>query len=130
MKDIFNFINNNAVVASLFTLGITTIIQVIFRKNDRKYNEKQENKKERKQQFLNKAELHIEDKKWDSKENPDICLFMTNFTLTKLMSFIFQEKKGYLCATCVLLNRLYKYFILLNRHKKRGKDINILTNFN
>ena len=82
MKDIFNFINNNAVVASLFTLGITTIIQVIFRKNDRKYNEKQENKKERKQQFLNKAELHIEDKKWDSKENPDICLFMTNFTVS------------------------------------------------
>ena len=79
MKDIFNFINNNAVVASLITLAITTIIQIIFRKNDRKYNEKQENKKERKQQFLNKAELHIEDKKWDSKEKPDICLFMTDF---------------------------------------------------
>lgn len=79
MKDIFNFINNNAVVASLITLGITTIIQIIFRKNDRKYNEKQENKKEKKQQFLNKAELHIEDKKWDSKEKPDICLFMTDF---------------------------------------------------
>lgn len=82
MKDIFNFINNNAVVASLITLGITTIIQVIFRKSDRKYNEKQENKKERKQQFLNKAELHIEDKKWDSKEKPDICLFMTDFKVS------------------------------------------------
>lgn len=82
MKDIFNFINNNAVVASLITLGITTIIQIIFRKNDRKYNEKQENKKERKQQFLNKAELHIEDKKWDSKEKPDICLFMTDFKVS------------------------------------------------
>ena len=79
MKDIFNFINSNAVIASLITLSITTIIQVIFRKSDRKYNEKQENKKERKQQFLNKAELHIEDKKWDSKEKPDICLFMTDF---------------------------------------------------
>ena len=82
MKDIFNFINNNAVVASLITLGITTIIQIIFRKNDRKYNEKQENKKERKQQFLNKAELHSEDKKWDSKEKPDICLFMTDFKVS------------------------------------------------
>ena len=82
MKDIFNFINNNAVVASLITLGITTIIQIIFRKNDRKYNEKQENKKERKQQFLNKAELHIEDKQWDSKEKPDISLFMTDFKVS------------------------------------------------
>ena len=82
MKDIFNFINSNAVVASLITLGITTIIQVIFRKSDRKYNKKQENKKERKQQFLNKAELHIEDKKQDSKEKPDICLFMTDFKVS------------------------------------------------
>lgn len=82
MKDIFNYINSNAVVASLITLGITTIIQIIFRKNDRKYNEKRENKKERKQQFLNKAELHIEDKKWDSKEKPDICLFMTDFKVS------------------------------------------------
>ena len=82
MKDIFNFINSNAVVASLITLGITTIIQIIFRKSDRKYNEKQENKKERKQQFLNKAELHIEDKQWDFKEEPDISLFMTDFKVS------------------------------------------------
>lgn len=79
MKDIFSFINNNAIVASLITLFITTLIQMVFRNSDRKYNEKQENEKERKQQFLNKAELHIEDKKWDSKEKPDICLFMTDF---------------------------------------------------
>ena len=82
MKDIFNFINSNAVVASLITLGITTIIQIIFRKSDRKYNEKQENKKERKQQFLNKAELHIEDKQWNFKEEPDISLFMTDFKVS------------------------------------------------
>lgn len=79
MKSVFDFINNNAIVASLITLVITTIIQIIFRKSDRKYEEKKDNKKERKEQFLNKAELHIEDKKWDSKEKPDICLFMTDF---------------------------------------------------
>lgn len=62
MKDIFDFINNNAIAASLITLFITTIIQIVFRKSDRKYNEKQENKKDRKQQFLNKAEFHIEEK--------------------------------------------------------------------
>lgn len=82
MKDIFNFINNNAIVASLITLLITTIIQIAFRKSDRKYNEKLENKKEKKEQFLNKAEMRIEDKKWDSKETPDIYLFMTDFNVS------------------------------------------------
>ena len=79
MKEIFDFINNNAIVASLITLFITTIIQIVFRKSDRRYSEKQESKKERKQQFLNKAEFHIEEKQWDSKEEPDICLFITDF---------------------------------------------------
>ncbi len=79
MEDIFYFINNNAIAASLITLFITTIIQIAFRKSDRKYNEKQENKKERKQQFLNKAEFHIEEKQWDSKKELDIRLFMTDF---------------------------------------------------
>ena len=79
MEKIFDFINNNAIVASLITLFITTIIKIIFIKSDRKYNEKQERKKEKKHQFLNKAELHIEDKQWDSKEKPDISLFMTDF---------------------------------------------------
>ena len=79
MKNVFDFINNNAIVASLITLIITTIIQIAFRKSDRKYEEKKDNKKERKDQFFNKAELHIEEKKWDSKEKPDICLFMTDF---------------------------------------------------
>lgn len=79
MKSIIDFINNNAIVASLITLTITTITQIVFRKSDRKYSEKQDNKKERKEQFLNKAEMHIEDKQWDSKETPDIFLFMTDF---------------------------------------------------
>ena len=49
------------------------------KKSDRRYEEKKEKAKERKQEILNKAELHIEDKKWDFKEKPDICLFMTDF---------------------------------------------------
>lgn len=49
------------------------------KKSDRKYESKKENRKEKKQEFLNKGELHIEDKKWDSKEKPDICLFMSDF---------------------------------------------------
>lgn len=79
IKNIINYINNNAIVASLITLALSTIIQIIMKKSDRKYESKKENKKEKKQEFLNKAELHIEDKKWDSKEKPDICLFITDF---------------------------------------------------
>ena len=45
MKDILDFINNNAIVASLITLFLSTVIQVFFRRSDRRYNEKQENKK-------------------------------------------------------------------------------------
>ena len=86
MKDIFDFVNNNAIVASTIAIIISaiidTIIQIAFKKSDRKYNEKQENKKERKQQFLNKAEFHIEEKKCDSRETPDICLFMTDFKVS------------------------------------------------
>lgn len=48
---------------------------IIFRKSDRKYDLKKELKKE----IINKARLHIDDKNWDSKENPNICLFMTDY---------------------------------------------------
>ena len=48
MKEILNFINNNAGVVSLITLIVTIIYQVLMTKNDRRYKEKQESKKERK----------------------------------------------------------------------------------
>lgn len=79
MNDIFNYINNNAIVASLITLSISTIINIIFRRNDRKHEDKKENKKNRREEFINKAKLHIESKKWDSKEEPDIKVFLTDF---------------------------------------------------
>ena len=82
LKTIFKFINDNAVVASLITLTISTIINVLLKKSDRKYDEKKEMEKERREEFQNKAELHIEDKQWDSKETPDICLFMTDFEVS------------------------------------------------
>lgn len=82
MKEIINFINDNAIIASLITLTITTIVQILFRKSDRKYNEKQERKKERRLQYLNKAELHIENIECDFTKEPDISLFMTDFKVT------------------------------------------------
>ena len=78
MKEILNFINNNAIVASLITLFLSTIIQVIFRRSDRKYNEKQENKKNRRREFENKAELIINNME-DDGTIPHIYLFMTDF---------------------------------------------------
>ena len=88
MQKILDLINNNAIIASLITLSITFIIQIIFRRSDRKYNEQQERKKEQKQQFLNKAELHIECLKQNSKRKPDIRLFITDFKTT-----ITEDKK-------------------------------------
>ena len=95
IKNIIDYINNNAIIASLITLAISTIIQIVMKKSDRNYETKKENRKERKQEFLNKAELHIEDKKRDSKEKPDICLFMTDFKATitneKDVEFYYSE---------------------------------------
>ena len=70
MKEIVNFINNNAIVASLITLFLSTLIQVIFRRSDRKYNEKQENKKNRRKEFENKAEFIIDNNMEDDGTIP------------------------------------------------------------
>lgn len=51
MQKILDLINNNAIIASLITLSITFIIQIIFRRSDRKYNEQQERKKNRNNNF-------------------------------------------------------------------------------
>ena len=79
MKEILNFINNNAGVVSLITLIVTFIYQVLMTKNDRRYKEKQESKKERKKQFENKAEFIIDNNMEDDGTIPHIQLFMTDF---------------------------------------------------
>ena len=79
MKEILNFINNNAIVASLITFVLSTLIQVIFRRSDRKYNEKQENKRNRRKEFENKAEFIIDNNMEDDGTIPYIHLFMTDF---------------------------------------------------
>lgn len=45
MKEILNYVNNNVGVVSLITLMVTIVFQIIMTKSDRRYNEKQENKK-------------------------------------------------------------------------------------
>ena len=59
MQKILSFINSNAIIASFITLSINLIIQIVFRKNDRKYSSDRENKVEKKREFENKAELNI-----------------------------------------------------------------------
>lgn len=81
MKELFNFINENAIVASLIILVITTIIQISFRKSDRRYNEKQDSKREKRKQFENKAELIIDNNIEDDGLILCIYLFMTSFNV-------------------------------------------------
>ena len=95
MGKILYYINNNAIIASLITLIFSTIINIVFRRSDRKYEEKKEKKKNRREEYLNKAKLHIESKKWDSKEEPDIRVFLTDFKVDnddkKNIKFIYRD---------------------------------------
>ena len=59
IKNIIDYINNNAIIASLITLAISTIIQIVMKKSDRNYETKKENRKERKQEFLNKKDVEF-----------------------------------------------------------------------
>lgn len=79
MKEILNFVNNNAGVVSLITLMVTIVFQIIMTKSDRKYNEKQENKKNRRKEFENKAEFIIDNNMEDDGTIPQIEIFMTDF---------------------------------------------------
>lgn len=79
MKEILNFVNNNAGVVSLITLMVTIVFQIIMTKSDRKYNEKQENKKNRRKEFENKAEFIIDNNMEDDGTIPHIEIFMTDF---------------------------------------------------
>ena len=83
---VLKFINDNAIlasaIASVITIAINTIIQIVFKKSDRKYEEKMEKKKQQREEILNKAEFHIENKKWGMTERPDISLFMTDYKVS------------------------------------------------
>lgn len=79
MKEILNFVNNNAGVVSLITLMVTIVFQIIMTKSDRRYNEKQENKKNRRKEFENKAEFIIDNNMEDDGTIPHIEIFMTDF---------------------------------------------------
>lgn len=79
MKEILNYVNNNAGVVSLITLMVTIVFQIITTKSDRRYNEKQENKKNRRKEFENKAEFIIDNNMEDDGTIPHIEIFMTDF---------------------------------------------------
>ena len=106
MKEIVNFINNNAIVASLITLALTTLIQIIFRKSDRKYSEKIDNKKEMRREFENKAELFIDDNIKDDGSIPHINIFMTDFNVEVLKS---EDEVKFYYSEDVLNKEKYKH---------------------
>ena len=81
MKNILKFINDNAIVASFITLAISTIIQMIFRKSDRKYNEKQENRRNKKKAIENKAILYIDENVKNEISIPCVNVLMSDFNV-------------------------------------------------
>ena len=122
MKNIFNFINNNAIVASLITLAITTTIQIIFRRNDRKYNERIENAKERKKQFENKAELMIDNFMEDDGTIPHIYLIMSDFEVKVVNN---KDEVEFYYPKDILDNNKYKHLIFYMKNIGNA-DINQL----
>lgn len=109
MKEIIDYINNNAIVASLLTLILTTIIQILFRRSDRRYNEKKESKDKHHIEFQNKAELLIDDNiKNDDGTVPHINLFMTDFDVKVLKE---ENTVNFYYSKDVLNSKKYKHLV-------------------
>lgn len=120
MKDILNFINDNAILASLITLTISTIIQVIFRISDRKYNDKKDRIKENRREYENKAEMLIDNSMEDDGTIPCIRLFMTDFDAhVSKQEVIFNYRKD------ILNSKKYKHLIFYIKNIGKA-DINQL----
>lgn len=122
MKEIFNYINNNAIAASLITLALTTLIQIVFRKSDRKYSEKIDNKKEKRREFENKAELFIENNIEDDGTIPRINLFMTDFKVKVSKN---KDEVNFYYSKDALNKEKYKHMIFYLRNVGNA-DINQL----
>ena len=108
MKEIFNFINNNAGVVSLITLIVTIIFQIIKTKSDRRYSEKIDNKKEKRKQFENKAEFIIEKNIEDNGTIPRINLIMSDFKAN-----VTEDKSDvdFYYSKDILNNKKYKHML-------------------
>ncbi len=106
MKEVLNFINNNGIIASLITLLLSTLVQIIFRKSDRKYSEKIESEKEEKKEFEKKAELYIDNSIKDDGTIPHINLFMTDFNFKVLKN---KDEVKFYYSKDVLNKRKYKH---------------------
>lgn len=64
MKNIIEYFNNNAFVASLVTLGLSVILSaittIIVNRIERKQNNKEKSKEQKRDELLNKGELRLE----------------------------------------------------------------------
>lgn len=108
MEKIISFINDNAIVASLITLAISTVIQIAFRYSDRRYSEKIDNKKEKRKQFENKAEFIIENNIEDNETIPRINLIMSDFKVK-----VTEDKSDvdFYYSKDILNNKKYKHML-------------------
>ena len=60
MKNIINYFNDNAFVASLITFCLSTIVTIVINIIDKKIDRKDKEKDNKKNEFQNKGELRIE----------------------------------------------------------------------
>ena len=108
MKDIITYINENAILASLISLAISTVVQIAFRYSDRRYSEKVDNKKEKRKQFENKAEFIIEKTIEDDGTIPRINLIMSDFKVK-----VTEDKSDvdFYYSKDILNNKKYKHML-------------------
>lgn len=112
MEKVFNYINNNAILASFITLIISTtinvLVQVLFKKSDRKYNKTQENEREKKKQLENKAELVIENNIIE-----DISIQCIEILISDFKAVVSKDKKDveFYYPKNILSKEKYKHLI-------------------
>lgn len=100
MNNTLNYINSNAIVASLIGIVIawllSTFTSICISNKERKDRLKEESNREKRKQYENKAELRIEKYMWDNSTIPNIKLFMTDFKVDiskdkKEISFLYNK---------------------------------------
>lgn len=109
MGKVLDFINNNAGVLSLITLVVTIVSQYAMNKSERRYKEKQENKKEKKLQYENKGEFIVDNKVNNDGTIPHIELIMTDFEVKLTKN---KEDVDFFYSKDILNKKKYKHIVI------------------
>lgn len=118
MKNILEYLNNNALAASFITFILSTIIQIIFRINDRKSRLADI----RREESYNKPEFMIENNYTDDHEIPRLKLLISDYKIKKTKNGI-----DYILDKNITNNKKYKhlYFYIRNIGKSNINELGI-----